>query len=284
MNALQKPPGQKTEESASLDSMRKGARLGQHFLNAPWAAEALADAADITKADTVLEIGPGRGALTTTLLKRAGRVIAIEKDEALAEHLQATYARELESGALTIVGGDIRDVTPTSLGLSPHSYILAANIPYYITGEIIRQFLAADAQPKTMALLVQKEVGERIARSKKESILSLSVKVFGTPRLEKTVTRGNFSPPPSVDSAILSITRISRDAFQDVSEEQFFLVVRAGFAAKRKLLSSNLKKIADAEKIVHAFNKCGLPLRVRAEDVPLEKWISLTKQLLEKTS
>ncbi|MBI5456218.1 ribosomal RNA small subunit methyltransferase A [Candidatus Kaiserbacteria bacterium] len=254
-------------------------RLGQHFLKASWAAAALADAAKIKKTDTILEIGPGRGALTDELLKRAGRVIAIEKDAALVGTMREKYRDSIANGTLDVIEGDIRDASPQKLGLAAGSYMLAANIPYYITGDILRQFLSTQEQPRTIVLLVQKEVAQRIARDTKESILSLSVKAYGTPRYVKTVTAGNFSPPPSVDSAILSIEHISRDAFQAIREDAFFRIVKMGFSSKRKVLRSNLARIAQKETIARAFEKCGIPLDTRAEDVPLERWLYLTKEL-----
>lgn len=259
---------------------RPGARLGQHFLTGEWAARALTDAAHIQAGETVLEIGPGKGALTRTLLSTGGKVIAIEKDEALAAQMSETFAHEIASGALTVVTDDIRDVTPEKLGLSAGAYVLAANIPYYITGEIIRQFLSTDAQPRAIALLIQKEVAERIiARDGKESILSLSVKAYGTPKIIAKVSRGNFSPPPSVDSAILLIKDISKKSFSDVSEDIFFRVVKAGFASKRKFLANNLGNQFPKDAVARAFADCGLALNIRAEDVPLPKWRVLTKAL-----
>ncbi|KKW30049.1 MAG: Ribosomal RNA small subunit methyltransferase A, partial [Candidatus Kaiserbacteria bacterium GW2011_GWC2_52_8b] len=182
---------------------RKGARLGQHFLTARWAAMKLAGTAVTSRGEIVLEIGPGKGALTKELLTFSDHVIAIEKDGILIEKLRETFKNELSDGRLTLVPADVRDVSPEKLGLVGGKYVLAANIPYYITGEIIRQFLTAATQPRAMVLLVQKEVAQHIV-SKKESILSLSVKVFGSPRIVAKVGKGSFSPPPSVDSAILS--------------------------------------------------------------------------------
>ena len=259
---------------------RPGARLGQHFLTGEWAARALTEAAHIQTGETVLEIGPGKGALTQKLLATGGKVVAVEKDEALVAQLSETFAREIGSGALTVISGDIRDVTPEKLGLSAGRYVLAANIPYYITGEIIRQFLSTGAQPRAIALLIQKEVAERIiARDRKESILSLSVKAYGTPKIVAKVSRGNFSPPPSVDSAILLISDISKKSFSEVSEEAFFKVVKAGFASKRKFLANNLANQFPKADVAQAFADCGMALNIRAEDVPLERWLALTKSL-----
>ena len=249
-----------------------GARLGQHFLTAAWAARALARAAGITPGTAVLEIGPGKGALTRELLALGGKVIAIEKDPALVETLKEKFAEDIAHGTLSVVEADIRDVTPEKLNLG--DYVLAANIPYYITGKIIRTFLTANIQPRAMALLVQKEVAQRISTNTKESILSLSVKAYGTPKLIEKVSRKSFSPAPSVDSAILAITDISKDFFKDISEDQFFTIVRAGFSSKRKLLSSNLKAVGLA-KIT--MDSCGIPEKARAEDVSLEKWRCLAR-------
>ena len=256
---------------------KRGARLGQHFLTGAWAAQKLAEAAEIRPGDTVLEIGPGKGALTRELLKTGGRVVAIEKDETLVEQLRSTFSSEIERGTLTIVPGDVRDLDLKAAELG--EYILAANIPYYITGEIIRQFLSAEKQPRTMALLVQKEVAERIlARDKKESILSISVKAYGEPSIATKVARGNFNPPPSVDSAILVVRNISKEFFSDFSEAHFFEVVRAGFASKRKFLSGNLAKKFGSEAAQDALAE--LPEKVRAEDVTLEQWGSVVRGLL----
>jgi 16S rRNA (adenine1518-N6/adenine1519-N6)-dimethyltransferase len=257
---------------------RRGAKLGQHFLTGTWAAHKLVEAAEIGPKDTVLEIGPGTGALTRELLKTGSRVVAIEKDGTLVGQLRSTFDTQIEKGTLTVAPGDVRDLDLKAMRLG--TYVLAANIPYYITGEIIRQFLSADLQPRTMALLVQKEVAERIlARDGKESILSISVKAYGQPSIAAKVAKGNFNPPPSVDSAILVVKNISKEFFSDFSEEFFFEVVRAGFASKRKFLSSNLAKEYGRESVSTAFTSVGLSEKIRAEDVSLEQWKKISELL-----
>src|SRR3989344_941271 len=262
---------------------KRGAKLGQHFLKAKWAARALAYAVGIEHGDIVLEIGPGKGALTRELLaiaKEVGaQIVAIEKDEELVVHLNGIFKDEIASGTLTVRGEDIRNVTPDTIGLVSGKYLVAANIPYYITGEIIRQFLTAKEQPRAMALLVQKEVAKRII-SDKESLLSLSVKVYGTPKIVAKVPRGNFSPPPNVDSAILLIQNISRKFFSNISEELFFKVIHAGFKSKRKFLLSNLAGTFEKEGVTRAFTECGISMKARAEDVPLEAWACMTQKLV----
>ncbi len=257
----------------------KKPRLGQHFLKARFALHTLVHAARIAPTDTVLEVGPGTGNLTTVLLANAKRVIAIEKDPALITVLRERFPDAIREQKLLLFEGDIRDVDLQTFGTRDHEYILAANIPYYITGEIIRMFLTNKVQPSRAALLIQKEVAQRIARSKKESILSLSVKVFGTPRYIKTVPARSFSPPPKVDSAILLIDEISRTHLTEVSEERFFKLVKAGFSSKRKKLAGNLKTISDKGKITEAFLTCGVPENARAEDVPLSAWQCLARKI-----
>jgi 16S rRNA (adenine1518-N6/adenine1519-N6)-dimethyltransferase len=264
-----------------MKSVRKkqGARLGQHFLRGEWAAKMLAESVRVRFEESILEIGPGKGALTKELLAVGTHIVAIEKDGELVNVLKHTFSKEIEAGKLRIVPEDIRNVTAHVLGLG--KYVVAANIPYYITGEIIRQFLTDDIQPRAMALLVQKEVAERIvARDHKESILSLSVKVYGLPKIVAKVSRGNFSPPPSVDSSILLIDDISRNSFSNVDEGAFFKVVKAGFASKRKFLVNNLVQQFAKEDVLRACARCALLANIRAEDVSLEQWKKLARELL----
>lgn len=255
--------------------MARGARLGQHFLIHGWAARALAHAVAPRVGETILEIGPGKGMLTKELLA-LGPVVAIEKDEALVETLRGAFADAIRSEQLRLVPGDVRDVTPESLGLT--RYTVAANIPYYITGEIIRQFLTALTQPRAMAILIQKEVAQRIV-SEKGSILSISVRAYGAPKIVEKVPRKHFSPPPSVDSAILRVDSISRDFFRDVDEAHFFDVVRAGFASKRKYLSSNLSTRFDKARVREALAQSGVAEKARAEDISLAQWKRLAQKL-----
>ncbi len=247
---------------------RTGARLGQHFLIHAWAARALAHAVSLKDGEVFVEIGPGKGILTRELLA-LGQVVAVEKDDGLIPRLHETFAEHLASGRLRLVHSDVRDVTPESLGVG--AYVVAANIPYYITGEIIRQFLTAPHPPRALALLVQKEVAQR-AVSSKESLLSLSIKAYGSPKITDKVSKKHFSPPPKVDSAILLIEGVSRDFFRDLSEDHFFAVLHAGFASKRKVVSNNLSTVYGKEQATAALEKAGVPEKARAEDIHLETW------------
>ncbi len=252
--------------------------LGQNFLKSAKALSDIILAGEITKKDTVLEIGPGKGALTEKLLEHAGKVIAIEKDRDLVVYLQDHFANEAEEQRFELLEGDVLEFDTKTL---KKPYKIIANIPYNITGAILKQFLTATHQPERMVLLVQKEVAERIvARDSNESILSLSVKAYGMPKIISKVPARYFNPAPKVDSAIIAITAISRKAFKNSEEELlFFTIIKAGFAHKRKMLLSNLKEsLPDIDWSV-IFEKNSLSKTIRAEKVSLEIWLTLMEQI-----
>ena len=165
---------------------------------------------------------------------------------------------------------------PRSFFRSAFAYKIVSNIPYYLSGIIFRTFLEHTIQPSELVFLVQREVALRIARDKKESLLSLSVKVFGDPYYVAMVGRGNFSPPPKVDSAIIAVKNIGRDRLKDVSEKLFFETIHHGFKSKRKQLLGNLRDMLPKERLVHIFSTLNLPLTIRGEDLHLENWLKLT--------
>lgn len=258
--------------------------LGQHFLNSRGALTTIVDTLNPSKDSLVVEIGPGEGALTEYLLARAGRVIALEKDAQLIPLLQEKFSEAQHAGTFELIEGDALEFDPDTLnhnnlhnnpkGLN---YLLVGNIPYNITGALFRKFLSAHTQPTTLVFLIQKEVAERIARSPKESILSLSIKAYGTPRYVSKVPAGAFVPPPAVDSAILAVENISRKRFEDrTHEERFFALIRAGFAKKRKLLARNIETVL-GPATTNRMTAAGIPERARAEDVPLTQWIELAR-------
>ncbi|MBI5742711.1 MAG: ribosomal RNA small subunit methyltransferase A [Candidatus Niyogibacteria bacterium] len=260
-----------------------GTKLGQNFLKHQGVAARVAEAAKITPRDTVLEVGPGRGILTAELLARAARVIAIEKDEKLVGFLAGRFAAEIAAKKLILIRGDALEFNPANYQLKTNSFLVVANIPYYITGQLIRRFLEAAIQPASMTLLIQKEVAERIvAKPPHTNLLALSVQCYGTPRIAFKVGRGNFNPPPNVDSAVITTLNISHDFFKQnkISEKDFFTLLHAGFAQKRKQLAGNIAIIAGGkERATRLLAKCGIAPKARAENLSLVDWAKLASAL-----
>ncbi|MBI4118011.1 MAG: ribosomal RNA small subunit methyltransferase A [Parcubacteria group bacterium] len=250
--------------------------LGQNFLKNESIARDLVRAAGVGPEDTVLEVGPGKGMITKILLEKALRVVAVEKDEALAAELAQTFSEEVGNGKLTVVSADILLFDPKNYNLGAGSYKLVGSIPYYITGFFLRRFLSIDPQPETIALIIQKEVARRIIGGGRESLLSISVKVYGEPRYVKTIRAGSFDPTPKVDSAILSIENISRGAFDTTSEDRFFTVLRAGFAHPRKKLLGNLAHTGIDK---NAFEKASVNVNARAENLSVDEWKRLAQTI-----
>ncbi len=255
--------------------------LGQNFLKSEAIVDKIIEAAELSKNDIVLEIGPGQGMLTKKILVSAGNVIAVEKDNDLISGLETTFSEDISNKKLTIINADILEFDPKDLRTK--DYKLVANIPYYITGAIIEKFLSTDVQPTSMVLMVQKEVAERIvAKDKKtggpgkESILSIAIKAYGNPVYICTVKAGNFVPAPTIDSAVIKIENISRKNFKTKHhEEVFFQIMKAGFAHKRKTLAGNLKNVLEPEIVRAAMSAVSLSLTSRAEDVGITTWLEI---------
>lgn len=254
--------------------------LGQHFLNSDYVPKRMCDAALLSPGDIVLEVGPGTGALTREILNRGARVIALEADVRAIDSLQETFAAEISAGSLTVFHHDVRELDPAMFGLEAGEYKVVANIPYYISGLLFRTFLESNCQPNTLVFLVQKEVAARIARDKKESLLSLSVKVFGDPTYICTVARSHFTPPPHVDSAIIVIRDISNNRLGGIDAKAFFTLLHLGFGQKRKQLIGNLAQTVPREALERTFLSLRLSLTVRAEDISVPTWIALATHLL----
>lgn len=250
--------------------------LGQNFLTSIPARMAIVDAGEIVPNDEVLEIGPGKGFLTKALLETGASVTALEKDRDLIPLLTEHFSSYTN---FHLIEGDALTYEPEQAG-----YKLIANIPYYITGAILERYLTHRNQPERMVVLVQKEVAERVcAKEGKESILSLSIKAYGDPKLVYRVSKGSFNPIPKVDSAVLQIKNISRQHFKNqYHEDIFFKAVKGGFAHKRKYLLSNLKEVFLHENMEKVFETVGIPPKSRAEDLSLSSWLSLSVLLSEK--
>ena len=250
--------------------------LGQNFLVDPNGLNKVLKAAKVSSEDAVLEIGAGLGNLTYLLAQQSRQVVAVELDHRLIAPLREALAGFTN---VTICEGDMLKLSPDVL-IDAESYVVVANIPYYITSALIRHLLEADHKPTRMVLTVQQEVAERIlARDGKMSLLALSVQVYGKPELKARIPAGCFYPPPEVDSAVLSIELYEEPLFPSESLDLFFKLAHAGFAQKRKTLRNTLatgmnESPAWAEKLLTA---AGVDPQRRAETLSMQEW----KQLVE---
>ena len=212
--------------------------LGQNFLQDKKILCDIVKLGELKNNDIVIEIGPGKGDLTQELIKSAQKVIAIEKDKDLVRLLREKFFHVKN---LEIIEGDIREII-LNLDLlfsSEEKYKLIANIPYYLSSFILRRFLEIKNKPQKIVLLLQKELTERIcAKAGKMSLISIMVNLYGKPELGSIVKKENFYPQPKVDSRILIIDDIKDP--DDIDKKMFFIILRIGFAQKRKKLINNL--------------------------------------------
>ena len=247
--------------------------LGQHWLKDRTVLAGIADAAEITPFDTVLEIGPGLGTLTSELLRRAEKVIAVELDGDLAVKLPGQFPGK----TLQVINEDILEF---DLSVLPKDYIVVANVPYYITSKIIQKLLTDDNKPKTTVLLIQKEVAVRLAaKPGNMSILSISAQIYSDVTLDQMVPAHYFTPPPKVDSQVVVVKTRPEPLIDPADEKKFFRVVKAGFSSKRKKLRSSISSglgitKPEAEEILA---KAGISPDDRAEALSIPQWIDLMK-------
>ncbi len=251
-------------------------KLGQNFLVNKLVLKKIIETANLNKKDYVLEIGSGIGTLTQELLKNSRWVLGIEIDPNMIKILQETCGAESN---LKILQKNI-----LALDLSKHlsqvsSYKVVANLPYYITQPILRNFLEVQTfKPELMVLMVQKEVAEKICAKKGDmSLLGLSVQFYADAKLISIVKNDNFFPVPRVDSAIIKISNISKKLDKVQNIDLFFQIAKAGFSQKRKKLRNSLAgglriQPTEAEKIL---NKAGINPNTRAETLSLEDWEKL---------
>ena len=247
--------------------------LGQHWLTDRFILAEIADAAGIEQKDTILEIGPGLGTLTSELLKRAWKVIAVEFDKDLAAKLPGQYPGK----NLSVLNEDILSYDLDKL---PKDYVVVANVPYYITSKIVQKLMTAHNKPRVAVLLVQKEVAERIAAEPGDmSILAISAQVYATTSLGIEVPRQYFTPPPKVDSQVVILKTHDKPLVASEDESAFFRVVKAGFSAKRKKLRSSLSGGLNMEKpdVEIMLKSRGISVDLRAEDLSIDQWKLLTK-------
>jgi dimethyladenosine transferase len=276
----------KKSENSNLKNNKS---LGQHWLRDREILDAIAFSAEIEDGDFVLEIGPGLGTLTSSLLKFAGkngRVLSVEFDENLAKKLPAQFPGK----NLEIINADFLDFDLSKL---PKNYKVAANVPYYITSKIVEKLLTSENKPSVAALLVQKEVAERMAAKAGElSILAIASQIYAEVSLDILVPREFFTPPPKVDSQVVVLKSREHNMIEifnsknncEISEKEFFRIVKAGFAAKRKKIAKSLSAnlAISKEQTAEILEKCKISPDLRAQDLNIEEWLKISKVFFNK--
>ncbi len=255
--------------------------LGQNFLVNPHILDKIVVAADVSKDDIILEVGPGTGLLTKKLADKAGRVVAIEKDHRLIEILNETFKNYpnveiFEDDALELNIQDTRYKIPDT------DYKIVANIPYYITSNFLRKISEDWPQPKLIVLTIQKEVAQRIiVKTPHMNLLALSIQYYFEPKIIGFISRNNFRPVPNVDSAIIKLIPNGPKTDNKENIKKLFELMRTGFSEKRKQLATLLSKKLklDKERILDAFGKEGIKENARAENLSIEQWEELNKLL-----
>ncbi len=247
--------------------------LGQNFLFDENVLRRIVDAAELGSKDAVLEIGPGLGALTKLLAETAVSVTTVELDERFMPILRLELAPYPH---VRLVHGDILAQDPADWFTGP--YKVVANVPYYITGAILRHLLEGAHKPTLLVLTVQKEVAERVtAVPPHMSLLAASVQFYGRTEKVADIKAGSFWPAPDVDSAVLRITLHQTPPTANF-ERAFFRLARAGFSQKRKQLQKNLRQLGlDRSKIGDMLQEAGIDGRSRAEALSISQWRALTK-------
>ncbi|HEX8228392.1 MAG TPA: 16S rRNA (adenine(1518)-N(6)/adenine(1519)-N(6))-dimethyltransferase RsmA [Chloroflexia bacterium] len=275
-------------QSSSLSYHRPRKSLGQHFLKDRSVPPRIAVAAAIEPNDVVVEVGPGLGVLTEELARRLdperGRLVAVELDDDLLPVLRERFAAMPH---VSFVHADVLDVPPQELSQG-RPYKLVANLPYYITSAILRHFLETEHKPRSLTVMVQKEVADRmVAKPPEMSLLAVSVQFYGRPKIMFKVPPGAFNPPPKVDSAVVRIDVYGEgESPVDVSSEAaFFRLAQAGFGQRRKQLANTLTSGLGLPKseVIESLQKAGIEPTRRAETLTLGEWARLERTVSELT-
>lgn len=265
----------------SKEQMAGKTRLGQNFLRDAQAVERIVRALGDISERTVIEIGPGRGAITGALAARARKVVAVELDPELAS---ALCARSALQGNVTVIEQDVLEFDFAAAAAEfGEKLLVAGNLPYYITSPILLKLAASHAAIDCAVLMVQREVAERVTAapgSRDYGLLSVTAQVHGPAEMLFTLPPGAFSPPPEVHSSVFRWRMAPRFAELGVDEEAFLRFARQVFAQKRKTLANNLRAAGySGSEAAAAMAQAGIAAQARAETVPIESLAALARAL-----
>lgn len=257
--------------------IRPNKGLGQHFLFERGIVERMVRLAGVNSTDTVLEVGPGLGILTSELLRKADRVIAIERDPALVTHLNSVFG---DLPSLTLFQGnaltmDNREIVPAGM-----PFDVVANLPYSVGTAILRHLMEQPRKPRRITAMLQKEVAERlVAQPPDMSVLSVAAQFYAVPRLLFTVSPTVFIPPPTVESAVVSLEMLQTPRLPEEQMERFFSIVNAGFRQKRKQLANSLSDVLKIPKptVGEWLIRNDIDPMRRAETLTLDEWVALAQ-------
>jgi 16S rRNA (adenine1518-N6/adenine1519-N6)-dimethyltransferase len=244
--------------------------LGQNFLVDPSIRDRIADAAGLTPDDEVMEVGAGAGALTVALAKRCRRVVAVELDRRMIPLL-----REVMSGHpnVEVVESDILKLDQSVL-FPRGGHVVAGNIPYNLTGALIRKLLDSEPRPRRLSLVVQKEVAERWTAASGASLATVAVQVFATAHLQFMIPGSAFMPPPRIDSACVVLDVRERPAIDVANLDSFFRLVEAVFQFRRKQLGGALGRISGigSTNAASRLREAGIEPQRRPQTLALSEW------------
>lgn len=257
--------------------IRPNKGLGQHFLFERGVVERMVKQAGITAESNVLEVGAGLGILTSELVRKAGRVVAVELDRSLAAHLRSAFG---DAPNFTLVEANALQRTSDDFFADGEPFMVVANLPYSVGTAILRHLLEQQHKPTRLTVMLQKEVADRLmARPPEMSILSVAVQFFATPRLAFTVSPSVFIPPPNVQSAVVMLDVHEEPPLPAALQPLFFKIVNAGFRQKRKQLANSIADVLQLPKtpIAAWLSSNGIDPMRRAETLSVEEWVTLAR-------
>lgn len=260
--------------------LKANKKLGQNFLINEQVINDIIDKSNITKEDTVLEIGPGLGSLTKALLQNAKRVIAVELDENMVKILNNRFNND----NLEIINEDILKINLSEITEKYGKIKVVANLPYYITTPIVMKLLEEEYEIESITVMVQKEVGERLCAepgSREFGAITVSVNYYSDSRIIIDVPKDNFLPIPEVDSCVIKLDILNEPPVDIKDKKKFFRLIKAAFSQRRKTINNSLASGEfSKDEILKALEKLNINPKLRAENLSIQDYANITNELI----